>query len=167
MSKTNVPYRGRDRLAVAYIRGGPLAPCISGIVWFEEVKHGTLVTVKVCGLPPFQPAQGDQAPIGPLGFHLHVNGTCQIGDPSDPFQAAGGHYNPYNQPHGNHAGDFPVLFSNDGFAYMQFFTNKFSVADAIGRTVIIHQNPDDYRSQPSGNSGLRLACGVVRPWYDC
>lgn len=167
MNRNNLPSRDRGKIAVAYIRGGPLAPCINGTVWFEEVKKGTLVTIKVCGLPPYQPAKSGQDPIGPLGFHMHVNGTCKVGNPLDPFQAAGEHYNPHNQPHGNHAGDFPVLFSNNGFAYMQFFTNKFSVDDAIGRSVIIHQNPDDYRSQPTGNSGKRLACGVIRPLHNC
>lgn len=159
-----------SKIAVAHIRGGPLAPCIHGTVWFEDVKRGTLVTIKVFGLPPYFPAKSGQDPIGPLGFHLHENGTCKIGDPLDPFLAAGGHYNPCNEPHGNHAGDFPVLFSNDGFAYMQFFTNKFCVKEIIGKSVIIHQNPDDYRTQPSGDSGRRLACGIIRPLHhhcDC
>ncbi len=75
--------------------------------------------------------------------------------------AAGGHWNPTNQPHGNHAGDFPVLFSNDGYTRMLFFTNKFTVPQVVGKSVIIHQNPDDYRTQPSGNSGKKLACGVI------
>jgi Cu-Zn family superoxide dismutase len=84
-----------------------------------------------------------------------------VGDPTSPFLTAGEHYNPTNQPHGNHAGDFPVLFSNDGRAVMNFFTNKFTVGEIIGKSVVIHQNPDDYRTQPAGNSGKRLACGVI------
>ena len=67
-----------------------------------------------------------------------------------------------NQPHGNHAGDFPVLFSNNGVARMCFFTNKFKVADIIGKAVVIHQSPDDYRTQPAGDAGKRLACGVIK-----
>jgi Cu-Zn family superoxide dismutase len=85
-----------------------------------------------------------------------------VGDPEDPFMDAGSHWNPDNQPHGNHAGDFPVLFSNNGQAKMKFFTDRFKVRDVIGKTVIIHQSPDDYRTQPSGNSGKRLACGIIR-----
>jgi Cu-Zn family superoxide dismutase len=92
----------------------------------------------------------------------HENASCAVGDPANPFTAAGEHWNPHQQPHGNHAGDFPVLFSNDGYARMTFFTNTFSAADAVGKAVILHQNPDDYRSQPSGNAGKRLACGIVR-----
>ncbi|RYD04324.1 hypothetical protein N752_15890 [Desulforamulus aquiferis] len=68
---------------------------------------------------------------------------------------------PHQSAHGNHAGDFPVLFSNDGYAKMCFFTNKFTPSEAIGHSVIIHRNPDDYRTQPAGDSGKRLACGVI------
>lgn len=149
--------------AIAYIKGGPLAPTIYGIVCFQDVPEGTMVHANITGLPPYKPAVGNQNPIGPHGFHIHENGSCEVGDPSDPFQAAGGHWNPYNQPHGNHAGDFPVLFSNDGAASMQFFTNKFKVNEVLGKTIIIHQNPDDYRTQPAGDAGKRLACGLIQP----
>ena len=148
--------------AVANVKGGPLAPNIEGTVYFVKAAGGTNVCVEVSGLPHYKPAIGDNDPIGPHGFHIHENGTCKVGDPNNPFQAAGGHWNPYNQPHGNHAGDLPVLFSNNGVAMMSFFTNKFTVADIVGKTVIIHQNPDDYRSQPAGDAGKRLACGVIR-----
>jgi len=100
-------------------------------------------------------------PIGPHGFHIHEFGDCQIGDPADPFQAVGGHWNPTNQPHGNHAGDFPVLFSNQGRANMCFFTNAFKPEQVINKAIIIHQNPDDYRTQPAGDAGKRLACGII------
>lgn len=155
-----VPYYG-PTIAFARIRGGPLAPNIRGMVQFTAVPGGTRVSVVVEGLPPYQPATATSAPIGPFGFHVHQNGDCAVGDPASPFMAAGEHYNPTNQPHGNHAGDFPVLFSNDGRAVMNFFTNKFTVGEIIGKSVVIHQNPDDYRSQPAGNSGKRLACGVI------
>lgn len=148
--------------AFAEVRGGNLAPNLRGKVYFTEVPDGTIVFVEVTGLPYYQPARGNNPPIGPHGFHIHENGSCMLGDPNDPFQAAGGHWNPDNQPHGHHAGDFPVLFSNDGVARMRFFTNRFLPGDVIGRTVMIHENPDDYRSQPSGNSGKRIACGVIR-----
>lgn len=147
--------------AIAYINGGPLAPTIRGVVTFQDVPGGTIVSVNITGLPPYRPAMENQPPIGPHGFHIHENGTCEIGDPNDPFQAAGEHWNPYNQPHGNHPGDFPVLFSNSGNASMHFFTNKFTVNQVVGKAIIIHENPDDYRSQPAGAAGKRLACGVI------
>ncbi|MEG6616177.1 superoxide dismutase family protein [Peptococcaceae bacterium 1198_IL3148] len=154
-------------IAIAHLKGGPLAPNIRGIVRFYRVPDGTWVCVEVTGLPKYQPATNHQQPIGPHGFHIHQFGKCEVGSPNDPFQAAGGHWNPTNQPHGNHAGDFPVLFSNNGKAKMCFLTNKFEPKEAIGKAVIIHQNPDDYRSQPAGDAGKRLACGVIRAYNQC
>lgn len=154
----------RPQKALARIQGGPLAPQIRGMVYFFASPGGTWVYSDVEGLPPYRPGHGHSDPIGPHGYHIHMNGTCAVGDPRDPFQAAGGHWNPDAQPHGNHAGDFPVLFSNDGKATIYFFTQRFRVWEVIGRSVLIHENPDDYRTQPSGNSGRRLACGVIRPF---
>lgn len=145
--------------AVAVIQGGPLAPGLKGTVEFRRFGGGTLVSVRVSGLPPYRPGT---PPIGPHGFHLHEFGECAVGDPQNPFQAAGEHWNPDGQPHGNHAGDFPVLFSNAGVARMVFYTNRFRPEDVIGKAVIIHENPDDYRTQPAGAAGRRLACGVIR-----
>ncbi|WP_139488059.1 superoxide dismutase family protein [Brevibacillus dissolubilis] len=149
------------RTATARITGGPLAPRIRGIVTFTEFGRGTWVAVNVEGLPEYRPATAGQDPVGPFGFHIHEKGVCEIGDPNNPFQGTGGHWNPTNQPHGNHVSDFPVLFSNDGRAIMGFYTNRFLPAEVIGRAVIIHQNPDDYRTQPSGDTGKHLACGVI------
>jgi Cu-Zn family superoxide dismutase len=148
--------------AIADIRGGPLAPDIRGVVIFSDVPGGTEVYVEIEGLPQYQPAPPDGQPIGPHGFHIHELGNCQAGNPEDPFKGAGDHWNPTRQPHGNHAGDFPVLFSNNGYARMTFFTNKFKVCDVVGHSVIIHESPDDYRSQPAGNAGRRLACGIIQ-----
>lgn len=150
--------------AIAVIHGGPLAPTLRGLVCFYDTPGGSWVTANISGLPSYQPGSGGMAPIGPHGFHIHEHGICTVGDPSDPFQAAGGHWNPDNQPHGNHAGDFPVLFSNHGIAMATFYTDRFKPVDLIGKSVIIHQNPDDYRSQPAGNAGKRLACGLIEPY---
>lgn len=152
----------RPNQAVALIYGGPRYPAIRGWVGYQDVPGGTYVTVNIAGLPPYQPGSHDQEPIGPHGFHIHEFGNCAVGDAQNPFQQAGEHWNPDNQPHGHHAGDFPVLFSYDGRCYMEFFTNRFRVTDIIGRSVIIHENPDDYRTQPAGNSGQRIACGIIR-----
>lgn len=149
-------------IARADIKGGPLAPDLRGYVIFTPAPNGTNVCVNVVGLPPYKPATNDEGPIGPHGFHIHENGNCTVGDSDDPFQAAGGHWNPDNQPHGHHAGDFPVLFSNNGAARMCFFTSRFKITDVIGKSIIIHKNPNDYRSQPSGDAGKRLACGLIK-----
>ncbi|MBY6271799.1 MAG: superoxide dismutase [Caldibacillus debilis] len=154
--------RSAGRAAYAVIKGGPLAPNLRGICFFSDLASGTEIFVEVSGLPPYRPASGGRSPVGPHGFHIHDHGNCAVGDPDDPFQGAGSHWNPDNQPHGNHPGDFPVLFSNHGYARMSFFTDRFRVSDIIGKSVIIHENPDDYRTQPAGNAGKRLACGVIR-----
>jgi superoxide dismutase, Cu-Zn family len=152
-----------SRKAMAELLPGPLAPNIKGHVIFKEVPGGTEVTVEVTGLPEFQPALENSAQIGPHGFHIHEYGNIEVGDASNPFPSTGGHWNPTNDPHGNHAGDFPVLFSNHGCAATTFFTDKFRIADIINRSVVIHQSPDDYRSQPAGNSGKKLSAGIIKP----
>ena len=145
--------------AVADIRGGPLAPELGGRATFEAVRGGALVRVDLHGLPAYR---SGTPPIGPHGFHIHAVGSCEVGDPQDPFLAAGGHYDPDGQPHGNHAGDLPVVFSHHGVARMAVYTSRFSPRDVVGRSVIIHENPDDFRTQPAGASGRRLGCGIIR-----
>jgi len=149
-------------IAIAYLKGDVSTPGITGRVIFRDVPKGVEVCVDVSGLPPYQPAQENKPPVGPHGFHIHEHGNCLAGDPNSPFMESGGHWNPTDQPHGNHAGDFPVLFSNHGNARMCFFTDKFEVADIVGKAIVIHENPDDYRTQPAGASGRRIACGVIQ-----
>lgn len=150
--------------AYAMLIAGPDYPSITGLITFADTPDGTVVCADVRGLPPYRPAIGAQSPVGPFGFNIHEGSQCCIGDPEKPFEGCGGHWNPTNQPHGNHAGDFPVLVASNGRARMCFATDRFTVEDVLGRTVIIHENPDDYRTQPSGNSGKRIACGSIRPW---
>jgi Cu-Zn family superoxide dismutase len=147
--------------ATAEFHGSAMAPNLAGKVEFYNAPGGSVVRIDVCGLPPYKPAQNGEQPVGPFGFHIHAGSTCALGNGKNAFESAMGHYNPKNQPHGNHAGDLPVIFSNNGCAHMIVYTNKFKPADVVGHTVIIHQNPDDFRTQPAGNSGVRLACGVI------
>lgn len=155
-------YQYLPKVAIVKIKGGPQYPNIQGEVYFEEVLEGIMVYVHITGLPNYKPGN---PPIGPHGFHIHENGDCTIGEDTSPFLAAGGHWNPLNTPHGNHPGDFPVLFSNNGIAYMSFFTNQFSIDQIIGKSIIIHENPDDYQTQPAGNAGKRIACGIIKPMF--
>ncbi len=148
--------------AMAHIQGSSLAPNLTGMVYFMDVPGGVDIYVEVKGLPLYKPGTDKSLPVGPHGFHIHEIGNCDMGDPTNPFAGAKGHWNPTNQPHGNHAGDFPVLFSNNGYARTIFFTNKFKVIDIIGKAVVIHESPDDYRTQPSGDSGKRIGCGVIK-----
>lgn len=145
-----------DYDAVAYIKGGEEYPNITGTVGFKGVKGGTWVDADISGLPEFRAATDDSVQIGPHGFHIH-NGNCSGSN----FENIGTHLNPDNRPHGDHMGDLPALFSNHGRAKMLVFTDKFTPDMVIGRNVVIHSSPDDYMTQPSGNSGKPIACGMI------
>ena len=154
---------GTTPQAVAYIQGSDRYPDIGGTVYFYDVSGGTDVCAQVWGLPPNSP-EGVTPSVGPFfAFHLHGGKACTPRGGDAPFTGAEGHYNPTGRPHPRHAGDFPVLLGNNGYAQMCFFTDRFKPWDAVGRAVIIHLLPDDYRSQPSGAAGERIACGIVQP----
>jgi len=102
------------------------------------------------------------------GFHVHEKGDCSSGD----GMSTGGHFNPGGQPHGNHAvgthhaGDLPSLKADaGGVAKFSFESRTIAVgggaSDIVGRGLIVHRDPDDYTTQPTGNSGPRLACAVI------
>ena len=94
-----------------------------------------------------------------FAMHIHAGGSC-AGD-GGAFSAAGGHFDPSGCPHPAHAGDLPPLFSNRGYAFSAFYTERFSVQDIIGRTVIVHGRRDDFTSQPAGDAGSRIGCGLI------
>lgn len=130
---------------------------VQGTVRFASMADHLMVDVQVSGLKP----------NAEHGFHVHEKGDCSSGD----GESAGGHFNPTAQPHGpqaaaHHAGDIPNLKADAaGNAVAHFALTGVSLdaspTSVIGRSVIVHAGPDDYRSQPSGNSGPRLACGVI------
>lgn len=91
--------------------------------------------------------------------------VLRSGTPENPFGNAGGHYSTTNCPHPYHTGDLPPLFSEDGQAWMAVYISKFTPEQIVGRTIIIHGNVDDFTTQPSGNSGPMIACGVIRELY--
>ena len=154
---------GMTPQAIAYIQGSEHYPEVRGTVYFYDAPGGTLVSVQAMGLPPDQRDESGNL-VGPFfAFHLHEGNACTPRGGDSPFTGAEGHYNPSGQPHPRHAGDFPVLFSNNGYAEMSFYTDRFKPWDAVGRTVIIHLLPNDYRSQPSGAAGERIGCGIVQP----
>ena len=139
--------------AVAVLKGSPMYPDINGLVKFYALpESGVLIAVEVSDLPD---GVNEDAPAF-FAFHLHETGDC-----SGDFTKTGNHYNPDNVPHPQHAGDFPPLISNDGYAWMVFYDNFLTLPMILNRSVIIHQNPDDFTTQPSGNAGMKLACGIV------
>lgn len=95
-----------------------------------------------------------------FGFHIHSGSQCS-GNMEDPFAEALEHYNSNGCMHPYHAGDMPPLFGNNGYAYQIFLTDRFTVNEIIGKTVIIHSGPDDFVTQPGGNAGGRIACGQI------
>lgn len=143
--------------AAARIAGSESYPDISGTVRFYQTNKGVLVWTEISGLPFSEAPCQEQI----FGFHIHKGADC-AGDMTDPFADAMSHYNPHSCEHPYHAGDLPPLFGNNGFAFSLFLTDRFSVNEVIGRTVIIHDHPDDFTTQPSGNAGTKIACGVVQ-----
>ena len=114
-------------------------------------------------------------PSGPHGIHFHATGQCD-GSTSTPFSSAGAHYNPLGRQHGldnaqgPHAGDAPnFTVDADGTGHATFTTDRVSLTegstslfDADGSAIVVHAAADDQTSQPAGNSGARIACGVVK-----
>lgn len=132
---------------------------VSGQVRFTHYANKVVITGKIEGLKP----------NAEHGFHIHEKGDCSSGD----GVSAGGHFNPYGKPHGpvdhseHHAGDLPSLKADaSGVALINHETYAVSVGDGInsvlGRGLIVHRDPDDFKTQPTGNSGPRVACGVIK-----
>jgi Cu-Zn family superoxide dismutase len=129
----------------------------SGTVQLTQLADGSVeVKVDLTGVP-----------AGVHGFHIHEKGDC-----GDNGNAAGGHYNPMGTPHAgpdaaaHHAGDFGnVTAGANGEVHTSFTTRSVTVEDgtatAVGHAIILHANPDDLTTQPTGNAGARIACGVV------
>ena len=126
----------------------------------RETPHGILVTVALRDLPP-----------GEHGFHVHETGTCV-----PPFESAGDHFNPTGKQHGYaaeqgpHVGDLPnLMVPESGKVDIQVFmpgatlseTGDTTLLDADGSALVIHSGPDDHRTNPAGDSGQRIACGIV------
>jgi Cu-Zn family superoxide dismutase len=128
-----------------------------GEATFEQAGDKVHVLVNVQGLKP-----GQQH-----GFHIHEAGDCSSGD----GMGTKGHFNPMGKPHAQpgsgHAGDLPALQADkSGRAKLDVMVDGITVAPGatgiVGRGLIVHADPDDYKTQPTGNAGARIACGVIR-----
>ncbi len=130
-----------------------------GTATLTDVGGGVRVIVEARNLPP-----------GDKGVHIHEVGRCE-----PPFTTAGGHFNPGKRQHGlqnpagPHAGDLPnITIGTDGTGRLETVTDRVtlgggatSLFDADGSAIVIHAAPDDHRTDPAGNSGARIACGVI------
>lgn len=123
---------------------------LRGTVKFYPADCGTLVVAEITGLPENQ--------AGFFAFHIHEGGGCG----GTEFAETGAHYNPCGREHPRHAGDLPPLLSRNGRAWLAVKTDRFTPRDVVGRTVVIHSGADDFHSQPAGNAGRKIGCGVIR-----
>lgn len=132
---------------------------VRGDVSFVQHGHEVLVTANLSGLKP----------NSEHGFHVHEKGDCSAADAT----SAGGHFNPDGKAHGtpggeaHHAGDMPNIRAdaNGQASYkasLHGFTITAGAKGILGRSVVVHRDPDDYKSQPAGNSGPRIACGIIK-----
>lgn len=128
---------------------------IYGMMSAYPYLDGSLVMVEVFGLPESQCDQGIHA------LHIHQGNSC-IGDAQDPYKNVGPHFSLNDCPHPYHTGDLPPLFSNQGYAWQCFYTDKFAPNQIVNHTIIIHEKVDDFTSQPAGNAGKKIACGVIK-----
>ena len=142
--------------AWAKLSGSRAYQNLAGTVYFYQTKCGVLVAAEVSGLP----GGAGKGTDGVFGFHIH-NGSVCSGAQDDPFANVLTHYNPDDSPHPYHAGDLPPLFSCNGRAFLAVLTGRFCLKNVIGKTVVIHSGPDDFTTQPAGNAGNKIACGVI------
>lgn len=154
----NAPAQVGEPFAQAELEAAPGSQ-VAGTVKFYQDQKGLYVRVDI-----------KNAPVGGHGFHIHENGECTPPD----FASAGGHFDPTGTKHGSptdaetHMGDLGNLVAgNDGrISHEAYFRPKYRGETVpwesiIGKAVILHENPDDYITQPTGNSGGRIACGVI------
>lgn len=160
---------GSARLvAQATMKGSAEYPQIRGKVSFYALPNAAMVLTQLGGLPqglPTTNAEGASDASCPnpfLGIHIHEGSACTPADGMNSFADAAGHLNPAGCPHPAHLGDLPPLLVDRGNALSAIVTSRFSVVELIGHTVIVHRMADDFHTQPSGDSGARIACGLIR-----
>ena len=136
----------------------------AGVANLEQTAAGVRVRIDVVGLEP-----------GVHGVHVHATGRCD-GSTETPFASAGGHFNPagrehgLDNPRGPHAGDLPnMTVAADGTGTLEVTTERFTIDageptlfDADGAAIVVHATADDLVSDPAGDAGARVACGVLR-----
>ena len=150
------PSQGRAQDAAAELIDGKANPV--GTAQLNQLEQGVQIVVAVSGLP-----------AGKHALHIHETGECE-----PPFESAGGHFNPtgaehgWDNPAGPHAGDLPNIYVGEGAVQVEYITDRVTLEDGEtslfdddGSAIVIHEGQDDYLSEPAGDAGNRLACGVI------
>jgi Cu-Zn family superoxide dismutase len=150
------PVQGQAQDAVVELIDGKANPI--GSAQLNQLEQGVQIVIAVSGLP-----------VGKHALHIHETGACE-----PPFESAGGHFNPtsaehgFDRPGGPHAGDLPNVYVGEGALEVEYITDRVTLADGEtslfdddGSAIVIHEGQDDYVSEPAGDAGNRLACGVI------
>lgn len=143
---------------MAEIKGSDVHPEIAGTVYVYGLPKGFYLQADLEGLPESRV----------FGFHIHDGLVCAPIGSEEPFSEAGGHFNNCGEGtwcsrHPYHAGDLPSLFSNaEGKSSIRVYIDKADIEEIAGKPIVIHGLPDDFKTQPSGNSGVRIACGILK-----
>lgn len=139
--------------AVANIEGDISSPDLKGIAYFTPFKDGTMVEVEISNLPGYKNYE-----LFPI--HIHDGSNCDTSTKGT-FDNVLGHYNPTNTSHPYHAGDIPVLFSNNGYAYMKFYTTRFKAYEVENKLVIIHEA---IQNENATTFGRKIGCGKIKKY---
>ena len=150
------PLQAQGQDAVAELIDAKTNPI--GTAQLNQLAQGVQIVVAVSGLP-----------AGKHALHIHETGECE-----PPFESAGSHFNPtdaehgWDSPGGPHAGDLPNIYVGEGAVQIEYITDRVTLEDGAtslfdddGSAIVIHQGQDDYVTEPAGDAGHRLACGVI------
>ena len=162
MTRVFSSYRPEYPTAIAIIQGNEDNLSLRGEVLFYQLENGVYIKAYIMGIPD---TNSKGQPVKFHGFHIHERGDCSLGTSEDPFPSTGGHFNPNNNQHPFHAGDLPPILSANGIGILSVFTYSFRVIDIIEKSIVLHEGPDDFASQPAGMSGNKIACGVIFPYH--
>lgn len=135
--------------ALAQIKGNEKYPNIIGYAFFKPVNSGIICQIEINNLPNKKDYEW---------FPIHIHGGENCSMKNGKFNNIKDHYNPENRPHPYHKGDLPVLFSNNGYAFMTFYTTNFKLSEIENKLVVIHEPSDN--DNPT-TFGEKIACGKI------
>lgn len=141
--------------AYALIQGFGQYKEIVGVANFYRTRwdSGVILEVELSHLPNTK----EYSPRF-MGLHIHENGDC-----SNHLTHTGSHYNPTNAVHPYHVGDLPPILNSNGYSYMAVYDSFLEIDEILGKSIILHSQRDDFTTQPAGDSGEKIACGVIHP----